>query len=224
MNFSKSQESPPPINSNERIIQEMKEEISGRLDRAINNPISEERFSELELQLQNLKENFLKKGYRESPEIDDEDSIEKEIFASSAIADTIVEFKEMLDQLGDRFGKYRDWVGKYLAHENAHTNVAETLGYEKVGYATVFIKDENENLAFIQPLHFSKPQIDWGPRESLEKQLEVASAPEKYGDKLSDSDEANIEEYKKDLEELNQSDLDKEKELSEIRSRLNSNQ
>jgi len=170
-------------------LEKMRAEISTRIEQARNNPIAEARLVELEAELSKLTDDFIRIGSRDAGQISSEDAVENEILKSSAVADNIVEFKEMLGQLGATYGdaikggneSAEKWAEDLLAHENAHANVAQETGHEWVGYGAVFIKDEAGRISSIQPLHFTKPKLEWGPREVIEKNIGVTQAPEKYG-------------------------------------------
>ncbi len=198
-------------------LEDMRARIANTIETARSNPISEERLKELEDRLEHLKKAFVERGSREEKETIEEDKIEKEILHSSALADNLVEFKEMLKQISEKYSEPPEWVTDLLAHENAHANIAEITAHEWVGYATVFIKDETGQLSGIQPLHFLKPELSWEPKEAIQKSIEVLEAPEKYGNKLSPSDEENITKERELLEKIRlrqQSDL---KRIAEIR-------
>ena len=131
-----------------------------------------------------------------------EDMIEFEILHSTALADTIGEFRETLEQIRIEFGLTQEWVDDLVAHENAHANVARDTGHEWVGYGAVFIKDDNGQLSAVQPVHFTKPDLSWGPMELITKSIEVTEAPAVYGNKLSEGDVANLEQDKARLEKI----------------------
>ena len=197
-----------------------KEKVTQSLEQAKRNPIFESRITELESQLNTLKDTFIKQGSRSAEMLAEENAIEAEIMQSSALADNIPEYREMLSQIASSYGLSQEWADDLLAHENAHANVAEVTEHEWVGYAAIFIKDENNNLTSIQPVHFTKPQLSWGPKELLEKSIEVTKAPEEYGNRLSEGDDASLTEDTERLkalqaqEELAQIQVVKEKLLS----------
>lgn len=124
--------------------------------------------------------------------------------------------EQKLARYNKKFGSEHGWVEKYLAHENAHVNIAEVTEHEVVGYATVFIKDNTGELVAIQPLNFTKPQLEWGPEEMIRKNIETAEAPEKYGDKLSDGDKSDLTLAKQRLEKIEEN----KKRLVELKKEL----
>jgi len=185
----------PVVPSNEHISfqEKMKQEIAQKIEIAMTHPLSEERMESLDNELRTIKSRFVKEKVKDELTKKRENEIEKEILQSSVYVKTIVEFREVLMQLGDRFGHAHNWIGKFLAHENAHANVSEQTGHDEGGYAVIFIKDDTGSLSHIQPLYISRPSASWGPQEMLLKEIEVLRAPEVYGDKLSESDKQDIE-------------------------------
>lgn len=219
----------PESNQGERVtsqqfsLEKMRHNIAGRIEAASSNPIAETRLAELEDQLEKFTDKLIDIGHRDDEQIASESAIEIEILRSSAVADNIVEFTEMLEQLSAKYGAQHKWKEKFLAHENAHASVAQAMGHQWVGYATVFIKDEGGNLSSIQPLHFTKPKPEWGPKELISKNIEVTKAPEKYGDRLSPSDEQGLV---RDMERLERIKLREEadsKRIAELRRELGIN-
>lgn len=201
-------------------LEEIREGVIKKIEQASSNPISEDRLGEIENELKLSTDKFIETGKRSEEQLETEKRLEEEIFTASAIVDNLVEFRMMLDYLSEKFGSEHGWVEKYLAHENAHVNIAEATEHEVVGYATVFIKDNNGELVAIQPLNFTKPQLEWGPEEMVKKNIETAEAPEKYGDKLSDGDKLDIALTKQRLEEIEKKkDIDKNR-LAELRKEL----
>lgn len=201
-------------------VEQLKEKIKQCIEQASKNPMAENRLAEIELQLSQMEETFLQTGTRSSEQLATEDRLEQEIKDSTAIADNLVEFKTMLEQLSEKYGSEHGWVENYLAHENAHANAGAETGHEWVGYGTVFLKDETGNLSHIQPLHFTKPKLEWGPREMLAKRIEVTAAPEKYGDKLSDADTDLLQRDQQRLRELGERETRDRARLTDVRKQL----
>jgi hypothetical protein len=197
-------------------FEQIKDEVVKKIEQASGNPISEDRLGEIEDELKLLTDNFIETGNRSVEQLEAEKVLEEELFKSSAIVGNITEFRIMLDYLSEKFGSEHKWVENYLAHENAHASVAEATGHEFVGYATIFIKDNKNEIVGIQPLSFTKPQLEWGPEEMIKKGIETTEAPEKYSDKLSEGDETALILAKQRLEKIEQ---DKQR-LSEIRKEL----
>lgn len=199
-------------------FEQIKLEVSQKIENAINNPIYESRLIELEEKLKNIRDRFIKTGKRNPEDNAQDDEIESELMKSSAVVETLPEFKEMLNQLSVKFGNKYNWIDNYLAHENSHANMAESTGHDLIGYAIVFIKDDQGNLSNIQPVHFNKPDLNWSPEEMLRKSIEVTNAPKEYEDKLSEGDIESLNNDKKSLIEIRERE-DKIR-ISEIRNNL----
>lgn len=202
--------------SDQPSLEEIKEEVIKKIEQASSNPISEDRLEEIENELKLSTDKFIETSKRSKKQLESERKLEEEIFTASAIVNNLVEFRIMLDYLSEKFGLEHGWVEKYLAHENAHVNIAEVTEHEFVGYATVFIKDNTGELIAIQPLNFTRPQLEWGPEEMIKKNIETAEAPEKYSDKLSDGDESDLVLARQRLEKI---EKDKNR-LAELRKEL----
>ena len=197
-------------------LEKIKEDIVRKIEAAIENPISEVRLGEIEEKIKSITEFFIENGFNNNEQKATEKALEEEILKSSTTVDNIAEFEIMLEILSDKFGSQHGWVENYLAHENAHGNVAEATGHDWVGYSTVFIKDNNNELTGIQPLNFTKSKPEWGPKEMLTKKIQVTEAPEKYGDKLSDGDKSELDWERQKLEKIEED----EKRLIELRKEL----
>ncbi|MES2088329.1 MAG: hypothetical protein V4467_05075 [Patescibacteria group bacterium] len=196
--------------------------MAERIEAAKKNPIFESRLAILEDQLGKFKDEFVRTDRRSIEQIAQEDLILGEILKSSALADNIIEFREMLTQIATTYGKPQEWITDLLAHENAHANVAAETGHEWVGYASVFIKNEAGNLSSIQPLHFTKPSLTWGAKESLEKEIDVLEAPDKYGNRASSFDRDDILKNRERLELIHAREQRDKDRMDEIRRELKS--
>lgn len=184
--------------------EKMRSDIAERIRNAKDNALSEERLAEFEDKLRSYQDLFIKNGQRNPEDIAEEDQIEAEILRSSAVADTLNEFREVLEQIKANYFLGEEWVNNLVEHENAHANVAQATGHEWVGYGAVFIKDANGQLSNIQPVHFTKPNLSWGPREVITKNIEVTEAPALYGNSLSEGDEKSVEEDQERLKRIDE--------------------
>lgn len=188
--------------------EQLKSNVQKKLEHAKNRALLDSRLLELETQMAELSQSS------NSDRFQKEDKIQQEITSSSAVSDTLVEFREVLRQLTEEYGEYgldEKWAEDLLAHENAHANIAQATGHEWVGYLTTFIKDNEGRIVSIQPSHLTKSQKGWGYRESIVKHIEVLDAPRKYDNKLSSFDEQDIETDKKrlaDLEKTHKEEID----------------
>lgn len=190
------------MESKETFLESMKARVAENIKKAKERPILESRLVKLEIILNAHRDKFIETGQRSAEAVAEEDMIEFEILHSTALADTIGEFRETLEQIRVEFGLTQEWVDDLVAHENAHANVARDTGHEWVGYGAVFIKDDNGQLSAVQPVHFTKPDLSWGPMELITKSIEVTEAPAVYGNKLSEGDVANLEQDKARLEKI----------------------
>jgi hypothetical protein len=200
------------------------EAVSARMEQALDvaekNPIAESRLGELEQEISRHKKDFVERGTRSAEDEAREEEILEEILQSSAVADTIVEYKLMLESIARRHNLPDGWSTHMLAHENAHANVAISTGHEFVGYAAIHMKDESGALSSIQPLVFHKPDPVWGPVESLKKGIEVTKAPEAFENEMSDDDIASVAEDEEHLARAQQLETQRQLRLSEIRGEL----
>lgn len=195
-------------------------DIESKLEHARRNAILESRLVELEQELEILENQFIKSGTKSQEQVIREEEIEREILNSAAIVNSLGEYRDMLTIAARDCNVSQTWVEETLAHENSHANVAESLDFVWIGYAIVYIKDEQGKISSVQPLHMTKPQMKWGPKEVLSKRIEVTSAPKRYDNALSDSDIASIEKDKRRLEEIGLRENRKRVELDEVRARL----
>lgn len=159
----------------------LKETVSAKIETAITNAIPRDKLFKLEDELDELGKSKNLEAYER------EDEIERELMASCVVAETIVEFKEVLIQVGKMYNKTEDWAEDLLAHENAHANVGEAVGYEVKGYIVLFSKD-NAGRIYSQPAVFSRSNRDWNTVEKAMKNIVMYEAPLKYGEVMSDGD------------------------------------
>ncbi len=202
------------------VLETIKIKIKEAIEKAKNNSIAESRLIEVESLNNKMEDNFIKKGYHDTEDIIQEDLILAEILKSTSLADNIIEFKEMLKQIASEFGLSEEWAKDLLAHENAHANVSESLNEDWIGYGAVFIKDEQGALSNIQPIHFSRPKMNWGPKESILKKIEVLSAPRLYGNELSEGDESDLKMNNERLEKIRLNEEKDKIHIAELRGRL----
>jgi hypothetical protein len=116
---------------------------------------------------------------------------DKEFLAQATIrVQTIVEYRIVLELLLDAPGEAEE-VAKTLAHENAHANVAESLGARVHHYLLTIIRDGQE--MYLSPsVDFSVPE-EWSEAKRKEVYLAIIKAPEEYGETLSPDDKKQIE-------------------------------
>lgn len=168
--------------------QEVVSLIKERISEAEKNPISVDRYADLENQINRINADFIERGFTLSEDTLKEDTILVEFMKSSAMAYNITEFHELLKQVGEKYDLGEKWVTDLLAHENSHANVLEKQNAIWKGYGVIFIKDESGALSSLQPLNFSRSNPDWDPKQMLTNSIESTKAPLEYGGKLSDGD------------------------------------
>lgn len=201
-------------------LESVKLKIKEAIDRAKGNPIAESRLIEIESLNNKMVDNFIERGYHDREDIIQEDLIEAEILKSTALADNLVEYEEMLSQIASEYNLSEEWGKNLLAHENSHANISQSVDEDWVGYGAVFIKDDQGSLSSIQPLHLSKPKINWGPKEVVSKKIEVLNAPAVYENDLSEGDESDIELNKQRLEKIRLKEEAENNRMTELRGKL----
>lgn len=112
--------------------------------------------------------------------------IQDAVMNSSVTVQTLVEYRMVLEKaLG------QDKAEKILAHENAHANVALSLGAEFMGYTLLICKDKDD-FAIRGGASYRLP-IEWTDEEKKAAHIRIYAAPEEYGEKLSHTDEKVID-------------------------------
>lgn len=159
----------------------LREKVSTNIEVAMNNAITRERLFVLEDELDKLGRG------RSDEALAREDKIEQEMLTSSVTAETLAEFKEVLTQVGKMHRKSEEWAEEVLAHENAHANVGEAVGYEMKEYIVLFSKDEAGGI-YSQPAVLSKSNKNWGTIEKAMRDILIYEAPQKYGEVMSHDD------------------------------------
>jgi hypothetical protein len=194
-------------NFNEELTLRIKEKI----DTAKANAILESRLEEIEKKMYEYSLRQDEEAHRQ------EDLIEQEILSSSAVANDLTEFREVLGQIKQEYEQTNEWAENMLVHENAHANVAEQTGHPWVGYTTLFIKDSNNRIVGIQPAFFTKSDRKWGKVETLMKRMAVTDAPRVYDNSPSEQDDLDL---KKDNERLKEFEKTEAKEVARVRESL----
>jgi len=183
-------------------LEQINEAVVEKVRRAINNAISKDRLDEIEEELEFFNAQYIKNEGLSDEDLATVREIEDERDRSIATVGNITEFRMMLDYLEERFGPKDDWIKSYLAHENAHANVAEATGHNFIGYSIEFVKLDDSGSVYVQPGISLEPQPEWGREELLRKRIAVTLAPEHYGDVLSVGDEADWHVLERELEKV----------------------
>ena len=112
--------------------------------------------------------------------------IQDAVMNSSVIVQTLVEYIMVLEKsLGQNKAE------EILAHENAHANVAMSLGAEFVGYTLLICKDK-EGFVIRGGAPYRLP-LEWTDEKKKAAHVRIYTGPEEYGEKLSPSDEKVID-------------------------------
>lgn len=167
-------------------LEAIKVEVSGIILEAAKNPISEKRFIELEDQYHVLKDQLLD-GADLAEFIRQAEILEAELLCSTALVGTMVEFREMLEQI-DAIARFAPGeMEALIAHEEAHADDANEAGYEWIGYGLIFRKDASGEM-HMQAACFIKPNAEWGLEDMLLKDIKLSEAPMYKGQELSVGD------------------------------------
>jgi hypothetical protein len=217
-------------------FEKIKVDIAKKLETAERNPLDVNRYQELEKQIADQKDKFFKEGIRSPEDLELDDKIKQEILSHGAIVKTVPEYGEMLDQVASQYSLGKEWRDDLLAHENAHANVSQQLGYDEIGYGLFFISEEEENsdprniapkkknLISIQPAHIHEDPAHWPPIEVIENGIRTLEAPEKYGNEMSEADIAERDELIKRKEEVQAlAETKRQQDLAEVRKSLGIN-
>ncbi len=168
-------------------------DIDQKLETAKQNALPKEEA----LKMMNKISELSKVPNTTDPEVEKEITrLEEMIDKSSVIVDTISEFKILIEKTLSNTER----VYQLLNHENAHANMTEIVGAVHKGYGLHVYKEKDGRIFFLPYTHMEYP-AGWNEKEINQARIEIYSAPEKYGDKLSQSDSERIEELRKDLNE-----------------------
>lgn len=112
---------------------------------------------------------------------------------------TISEFKLLLDKIALN----NEHAKALLNHENAHANVAQSVGVDHDGYI-ILVRKEDDGTFYYSPMATWKfPAEWWDKKENIEKTIQIFSAPQEYGDRMSVDDKDNVKELQDKLREFN---------------------
>jgi len=147
--------------------------IDEKINKAIKNPISEKEFNVL------FEEQFKESGYTK----EDYENFKEKTKACRIDTNYLHEYKYALQKLGYS----EDAIKSFLAHENAHGNVATSVGADHQGYS-LYIFSDNGVLKLKQGALVKYPE-HWNEEERILATEKIATAPETYEkQKLSDAD------------------------------------
>lgn len=174
-------------------MNQLKEIANQELNKAFNNPMTEEQFDEYTRLTEIENQNALNGCMDQKLEKQLNDMLSEH----SAVAKDAEEFSVMLQEMHNRYPNI-DFEEMYYEHELSHHEVAMEEGFIDHGYRIVILRSEDGGLQFV-PAQASEPQPDWSAKEYFEKQLKVLSAP---GDDMSTDDRAEYEYYKEQLDNV----------------------
>ena len=168
--------------------------VAEKIKLALENAMTESRFSE-------IHEIFARDMTEGGMHPEEKKVFEAEMLRSTVVADTLLEYKEVLLQAESLLSEEEGWAMRELAHENSHANVGQSLGFEWGGYALLFVKDEEGHLLGVNPHCILRPQKEWTDDEYHTKSIEMLDAPRIFGETLSSGDIDQIEIHKKAMSE-----------------------
>lgn len=125
------------------------------------------------------------------------EEVETKLKQSTVIVETLLEFKMLMEKMGKNYYIIRS----VIEHENAHSNKASSLEAIHGGYSVIVSKNERGGFSY-QPTALTGTKEEWSDRKKIETNIKIASAPEEYGDRMSDSDYEQVAKMKKRLGEL----------------------
>lgn len=171
----------------------LQDQISKRIDFLDKNCLEESEFDIIakELNLLDKYENLTEKEEQQMV------SLESKLEATSLEVKTLPEFKFALERLG----LDSQLIDNVVAHENAHLNKAEILDAKPIGFMVAFYKKSNGDGA-ISPMAV-RERI--GEKDGISKEhwrvtnIEIALAPNEYGNAASKSDLEKVERLKNDI-------------------------
>lgn len=127
--------------------------------------------------------------------LDEFNKLDAEIKKHIIVVKTLIEYKTLLQKIAPS-----DVLYDTLAHENAHANVAESLGVNLNGYAIVVSK--NKDSFVYQPYVDYEVPTSWDLKRQIETNIKIAEAPREYGNRLAPDDAERVEELKRQLKIL----------------------
>jgi len=168
-------------------LERIREEMRSRIVSAKDNAISPARFRELREQENTIQERFLERGTKDPEDEERLLEIKVEMLKACATANNLPEFRVLLEELSSAVVQPMDKnkINRWLAHENAHANVAENLGKKFLGYRILFVSDSGEIKAI--PF-FEYDDTENSSEEILRNDRAILMAPLAYGDGVARSD------------------------------------
>ena len=147
-------------------MEEKYKEIDSKLEEALRNPISYEKLKKMDIDLK----IYERAGVTEKSEI----KYFQELSKSKIELLTLLDFRYVLNKLGYP----QEHITNVIKHENAHVNVAESLGAEFRGYNIVIYNDHG--MLGTRIWGISVLSKDWSEEETKENKIKIFQAPEVY--------------------------------------------
>ncbi len=124
------------------------------------------------------------------------EELRKAVDESSVIVQSLAEFRILVSKTIGKFNTNN--VDRVIAHENAHANVIEAEGAHFLGYRLLVVKNDvtGSSFSYRPGVKYDSPE-DWDTERKQKASINILSAPEDYGDRLSDSDQERLDRLKK---------------------------
>lgn len=130
---------------------------------------------------------FDKWYYSDNRSHDEElEAIQDAIMNSSITVQTLAEYRMVLENMTNPAE-----AEEILAHENAHANIAQSLGADFIGYSLLICKDGDE-FVFRGGAPYRLPK-EWSAEKKKAAHIRIYNAPEEYGEELSPTDEKVVD-------------------------------
>ena len=125
--------------------------------------------------------------------------LDEKLQASIVTVNTLGDFRTLLEKTD----LSAEDVLHTLAHENAHANVAESLGADEIEYSIMICKGK-DNFKYNAWASFRNPS-DWSKDpQKIPNLIRIFNAPAEYGDSLSEDDRKTIEKLRERIAQLSQ--------------------
>lgn len=119
----------------------------------------------------------------------------KALDESSVIVQSLQEFRILISKTIGKLDAGN--IDRIVAHENAHANVVQSEGAHFSGYRLLVVKDSTNGSFSYRPGVKYDPPEDWDAERRQKAQINILSAPEDYGDRLSGSDKERLDRLRK---------------------------
>lgn len=107
---------------------------------------------------------------------------------SIVVAETLVEYRALLELLG----RSPDVVLDTLSHENAHSNIASSKGALHKGYGVFVMRGDSDTGYIYKPFNQISFPAHWTTEHRQAVKAAILRAPEVYGNSLSPDDRHDL--------------------------------